>query len=108
MFQDRDACFAQRNSIPAQQNSSPEQRNILPLAPDSILEQLSGVSRPLFMTKTAKFHQFRRFLCSLPSNHTHGDSHVTTLFYTFCQGGIMPVLVLPRKSTDLLPHSPGD
>lgn len=80
MSQERDSCSAQRNSMPFQQNSPPVQRSSMLLVPKSIQVQLSGVSRPTFVTKKARFHQFRHFWHSLPLNHTHRDSHVTMHF----------------------------
>lgn len=80
ILQDHDALSAQRNPMPVQQSSLSVQRNLIPLVLDSLQEQLSSGSKPLFSTKMAKFHQFRHFRCSLSSNHTHGDSHITTHF----------------------------
>ncbi len=46
-----------RTTILQDHDSRSAQRNSLPLAPDSLQEQLSSVLKPLFGTKMAKFHE---------------------------------------------------
>jgi hypothetical protein len=82
---------ANKNTNPVEGHTTPERRKTIPLdingvhvgrnpmlvVQDSLREQLSSATKPLFIAKMVKFHQFRHSWFSYHSNHTHCDTPVT-------------------------------